>query len=348
VTGPGGATATFSATATDGVDGTRPVTCLPASGTTFALGVTTVTCTATDAHGNAASGTFTVTVQDTTPPMLTLPAAQTAEATSAAGAAVTFTATAVDLVDGAVTVGCTPGAGTPFALGTTMVACTATDAHGNAASGSFTVTVADTTPPAITVPATLTVEATDAQGAEVTYPVSVADLVDPAPMLTCTPASGTRLALGTTHVTCGAQDASGNHATATFEVKVVDTTPPALTCPANVASTSATVTYPEATATDAVSTPVLVYSQASGTTYATGATTVVVTATDAAGNAATCSFTVDVESQAPDAGAGTPDGGMNDTTVPRGCGCDGGLGASPLALLMLSVVITRARRRRTP
>jgi len=36
-TGPAGAVATFSATATDAVDGSRPVTCMPASGATFAL-----------------------------------------------------------------------------------------------------------------------------------------------------------------------------------------------------------------------------------------------------------------------------------------------------------------------
>ena len=38
------------------------------SGATFPLGTTTVTCTATDAHGNTATGSLTVTVHDTTPP----------------------------------------------------------------------------------------------------------------------------------------------------------------------------------------------------------------------------------------------------------------------------------------
>src|SRR5262249_7976872 len=39
-----------------------PVTCTPASGSPFPNGQTTVTCKATDAHGNAATSSFTVTV----------------------------------------------------------------------------------------------------------------------------------------------------------------------------------------------------------------------------------------------------------------------------------------------
>ena len=61
-TSKAGATVTFSPTATDAVDGSRPVTCTPPSGSVFPIGTTTVTCTATDASGNTATGTFTVTV----------------------------------------------------------------------------------------------------------------------------------------------------------------------------------------------------------------------------------------------------------------------------------------------
>src|SRR5207247_1163931 len=118
-----GAAMTFTANASDIVDGSVAVTCTPASGSTFALGATTVTCSATDAHGNTASQSFTVTVRDTTPPTVTVPANLTAEATSAAGAAVTFTATAVDIVDGNVAVTCTPAPGTTFAVGATTVPC---------------------------------------------------------------------------------------------------------------------------------------------------------------------------------------------------------------------------------
>ena len=61
-TGPGGATVTFAASATDLVDGRVAVTCLPASGSVFSLGRTVVDCSATDARGNLATGAFAVTV----------------------------------------------------------------------------------------------------------------------------------------------------------------------------------------------------------------------------------------------------------------------------------------------
>jgi len=50
-------------------------------------------------------------------------------------------------VDGAVAISCTPASGFAFPMGTTTVNCSATDAHGNKAVGSFTVTVTVTNPP---------------------------------------------------------------------------------------------------------------------------------------------------------------------------------------------------------
>ena len=69
-----GATVNYTApTATDAVDGTDTVSCAPASGSTFVMGDTTVTCNATDKAGNAATPTtFKVTVKDTTLPVITL------------------------------------------------------------------------------------------------------------------------------------------------------------------------------------------------------------------------------------------------------------------------------------
>ncbi|MHB8860109.1 MAG: HYR domain-containing protein, partial [Thermoleophilia bacterium] len=96
---------------------------------------------------------------DTTPPVITIPGPVTAEATGPAGAAVSYTATATDLVDGSVATSCSPASGSTFALGVTAVSCTATDSHANTASAGFNVTVADTTAPVITVPAPVTAEA---------------------------------------------------------------------------------------------------------------------------------------------------------------------------------------------
>jgi len=96
------------------------------------------------------SSSTTTTVVDTTPPVLSLPADITVAATSAAGADVSWSATALDAVDGPVPVTCTPAAGL-FAVGTTIVACSATDAASNSANGDFSVTVQPYVPPDRTV-----------------------------------------------------------------------------------------------------------------------------------------------------------------------------------------------------
>jgi photosystem II stability/assembly factor-like uncharacterized protein len=88
---------------------------------------------------------------DSTPPVLFLPANLTVEATGPTGAPVTFSASANDDHDGWVPVTCSPASGSTFPLGTTTVTCSATDAAANTATGTFTVTVADTTPPVIEV-----------------------------------------------------------------------------------------------------------------------------------------------------------------------------------------------------
>ena len=78
---------------------------------------------------------------DTTPPVLSLPGNMNLTATSAGGAVASVTASADDALDGNVPVTCTPSSGSLFPLGTTTVNCSASDAHHNTATGSFTVTV---------------------------------------------------------------------------------------------------------------------------------------------------------------------------------------------------------------
>jgi hypothetical protein len=56
-----GAEVTYAATSTDENPTEPEVSCIPSSGSTFALGETTVSCTATDKAGNQARETFTVT-----------------------------------------------------------------------------------------------------------------------------------------------------------------------------------------------------------------------------------------------------------------------------------------------
>jgi hypothetical protein len=101
----------------------------------------------------------------------------------------------------------------------------------NGAPAAFVLTprhTSDLTPPAIASHGDETVEATGATGAVVSYDApATTDAVDGAGTATCSPASGSTFALGTTTVTCNAIDAAGNAATpTTFRVVVTDTTAP--------------------------------------------------------------------------------------------------------------------------
>jgi hypothetical protein len=211
---------TFSASAADNLDGPLPVTCSPASGSTFRSGVTTVVCRATDAHANVAYGSFRVTVTDGAP-VITVPDDINAEATSSAGAAVSFVVTATG---SGVTIACTPASGSTFAIGTTAVTCTATNASGSD-SGAFNVIVYDG-PPTLTVPADIAAEATSPAGAAVTFSATATDAVDGSLTPACTPASGSTFPLGTTTVDCSVTDSAGFTASDSFDVTVADTTPP--------------------------------------------------------------------------------------------------------------------------
>jgi hypothetical protein len=95
-----------------------------------------------DAAGNCAgAGPIAGNRIDREAPVLSLPAGMTVDATSPAGAVVSFSATASDGVDANPGVSCAPASGSTLAIGTTTVDCTATDHVGNTAGDSFTVTV---------------------------------------------------------------------------------------------------------------------------------------------------------------------------------------------------------------
>jgi hypothetical protein len=197
-----------------------PVTCSPAAGSTFALGSATVTCSAIDTRGNEATDGFTVTVQDTTPPTLTLPANITKEATGPNGASANWQALASDIVDGPVAVNCDATSGDTFPLATTTINCFATDKAGNEATGRFTVTVQDTTPPTLTLPGDITTTADANSSKVVSYTASATDLVDGPVSVICTPASGSSFGVGGKTVNCSATDSHGNTAIGSFTVTV--------------------------------------------------------------------------------------------------------------------------------
>jgi len=278
------------------LEGDSPTAVLPP-------GAHTLTLTVHDGNGQTASDTVVITVEDVTPPTLVVPFPVTAEQTSLAGTPVALPVSATDNC-GVPTV--TSDAPAVFPLGTTTVTFVAVDAYGNTATASTTVTVVDTTPPAIAnVPPPVTVEQATAAGTLVTLEMPTAtDICDAAPVLATSHPTPAVFPLGATTVTFTATDASGNVATATSTVTVVDTTPPVLTNvprPVTVQQTShkgTPVELPLPTATDICDAKPRVKSDAPDV-FPLGKTKVTFTATDDSGNRTRATTTVTVEDTKP-------------------------------------------------
>jgi hypothetical protein len=109
----------------------------------YPKGTTTIQWTATDDAGNTSSCEQTITVEDHQPPTISCPANIVLEPTCPSGAIATYTApVGQDNCPGAITTRTAGGAsGSVFPIGTTTVTHEVTDASGNTASCSFTVTV---------------------------------------------------------------------------------------------------------------------------------------------------------------------------------------------------------------
>jgi hypothetical protein len=224
----GGAVVEFAAAALDECDPEPEVSCDPPSGSLFPFGETIVTCTAVDSAGNSSECTFTVTVEDTTAPIVSCPSDTTLECTGPDGAVVEYGAAASDGCGPDPEASCDPPSGSTFPIGETIVTCTAVDSSGNVGECTFTVTVVDITPPTISCPNDTTIECTSPDGAVLEYATTVSDNCDPDPVVDCDWPSGGTFPIGETTVTCTATDAADNSADCSFTVTVIDITPPTI------------------------------------------------------------------------------------------------------------------------
>ena len=275
------------ATATDAVDGS--VTVSTSGSVDDAAGTYTITYSATDSSGNAATATRTVIVADTIAPIITLNGA--AAVTHEQGTTyVDEGATATDSVDTTVEV-VTTGAVNAAIAGEYTLTYTATDQAGNASSATRTVVVSDTTVPVVSLigPATLVHE----QGTIYSDPGATAiDSVDGSINIVVTGSVGA--AAGSYVLTYSATDSAGNGASASRTVIVSDSTSPTITLigEATVNHEQGT-TYIDsgATAVDTVDGVIAVTSSGSVGAGA-GTYTITYSASDAVGNSAVAVRTV--------------------------------------------------------
>ncbi|BBD91248.1 putative Ig domain-containing protein [Staphylococcus caprae] len=299
------------------------------SGTPTKVGSYPITVTTIDAEGNATTTNFTIKAVDTTKPTVTSIEDQTKEvntaidsiiieATDNSGQAVT---NKVSGLPEGVTFDSETNAisGTPTKVGSYPITVTTTDAEGNATTTNFIIKVVDTTKPTVTsiedqtkevnTPIdSITVEATDNSGQAVTNKVS--GLPEGVSFDSATNTiKGTPTKVGSYPIVITTTDASGNETTTSFTIKVVDTTKPTVTSikdqtkevntaidsiiieatdNSGQAVTNKVSGLPEGVSFDSTTNTI------SGTPTKVGSYPIVVTTTDAEGNATTTNFTIKV------------------------------------------------------
>ena len=171
-----------------------------------------------------------VTINDTTPPIITSPESIQAEASSALETIVSLgNASASDFIGIESITNDAPNA---FAVGETIVTWTATDLAGLTSTDTQTINVVDTTAPTIRAPSILTVEATSETQNIVEYGTIIADdLVGVASVNNDAPAV---FPFGLSTITWTVSDEAGNVASSTQEVLIVDSTSPSIVIPDDI------------------------------------------------------------------------------------------------------------------
>ncbi|MGB3607523.1 HYR domain-containing protein [Psychroserpens sp.] len=293
------------------------------SGDSFPSGTTTLEYEITDVNGLTFSDTFTITVIDSTLPVVNCPANVTINNNAGLCTAdfdyqviasddclieptLTWTMTGASTDSGADQIGVYS-----FPVGVTTVTFTVDDGS-NTDTCSSTVTVIDNESPVITCPVPAAIYSTDLDACttSLTFAATAVDNCDTSPTLSYT-ISGSSISfpydfpIGTTVVDVIANTTNGLTDNCSFNVVVEDNQDPIITCPtvatsypADAGLCIARLSIP-ATATDnvCIGSPAITYTVAGSTitfpyNFPTGSTIVTATANDGNGQIATCDYTV--------------------------------------------------------
>ena len=272
----------------------------------YAVGITTVTYTAVDTSGNMAAASFTITIMDDQDPSISdMPDDIELDSEEGeCGAEATWDNPSADDNCGILSLVSDHDSGDSFPVGTTIVTYTATDVNGNAVTATFQVIVTDIEDPSIVQMETVTAN-NDEGDCSALVSWTEPNASDNCDVTSLTPdlANGSIFPVGTTEVTYTAEDEAGNSVTMSFDVVVSDTEDPTidglsadLTPSAAAGTCGADVTWTEPTALDNCPDANIAQTAGdpSGSNFAVGQHTITYTATDAAGNTHSESFTITV------------------------------------------------------
>jgi len=196
----------------------------------FPLGETIVTWTATDDSGNSANASQIITVVDTTPPTVIAPEDVIVEAANESENLVNYgEAIMDDLVE---IVSISNDAPDVFPLGLTTITWTVTDSSGNTSTDTQMISIADSTPPILSVPDDIISEAISADGAVID--IGEATAIDSISVDSISNDTPGIFPLGETMVTWVATDSSGNEIAETQKISVIDTTAPIIIAPEDI------------------------------------------------------------------------------------------------------------------
>jgi len=221
-----GAMINFEVTATDEEDGVLTPYCDKESDIIFPIGTTIVTCNVEDSDGNFVEDHFSVMVQDTTPPLMSIPADFTVSTIKSHEKINYPKATSSDIVDGELEPVCIPTRDHLFPIGENKISCEVSDNSGNTSKASFILTLEHITStlPVLTVPGKMIKMATSNNGAEIEFDVTAFDEENDEISVSCDWSSGSIFPIGITTITCSAENKAGK-ITKSFDIKILGPEP---------------------------------------------------------------------------------------------------------------------------
>ncbi|XP_033629057.1 uncharacterized protein LOC117291459 isoform X11 [Asterias rubens] len=281
--------------ATDNSGVNPSVVCVPTYNSEFAVGSSTVKCTATDESGNGATCDLIVVVKNSCE---NNPCGLHGTCVVDVIEPSEFNCVCTDDYEGDL---CTTAPEVDDELEIELSDYKTTKAP----KRRTTTPLPDTVAPKVTCPVDMSEQIDDGNSRKrLTWDVSAIDDVDGDVDVKCNPRSGSRFKIGTKEVQCYAVDGAGNRGECTFEVKVEDTTPPTIDCSVDMEDNYVTsvdsqtmqvpFSFPRAK-DNSRGKPNVVCVPSSNSEFPLGTSTVKCTATDESGNEATCDLVVEVK-----------------------------------------------------